>query len=64
MKGSEVTPSNVISLRRKPILVRDRPVYDLHATRRKMQPVSRAEYQGRCPKGVCILDWKPNKPAA
>lgn len=62
---TEETISNVVSIKRKPVLVLDRPVYELKATRRKMQPVSQEEYQGKCPNGVCVLNWRPtNKPAA
>jgi hypothetical protein len=65
MKTAEFTPSNVVSMIRKPTLVLDRPVYDLHSTRRRSQPVSQAEYAGKCPNGVCVVNWRPtNKPAA
>ncbi len=65
MKTAEITPSNVVSLRKKPVVVLDRPVYELNATRRKLQTVSQAEYEGKCPDGVCIVNWRPtNKPAA
>jgi len=66
MKTAELTPSNVVSMIRKPTLVLDRPVYDLHATRRRSQSVSQSEYAGKCPNGVCIVNWRPtnNKPAA
>jgi hypothetical protein len=65
MKTAELIPSNVVSMIRKPTLVLDRPVYDLNSTRRRSQFVSQAEYAGKCPNGICVVNWKPtNKPAA
>jgi len=65
MQTSLINVGNVVELRRKPILVLSSPVYEINATKRKSQVVSKEEYMGdKCGNGVCTLEWRPNKPAA
>jgi hypothetical protein len=65
MQTNLINVGNVVELRRKPTLVLNSPVYEINATKRKLQVVSKEEYMGdKCANGVCILEWKPNKPAA
>ena len=65
MDTNLVNVGNVVELRRKPTLVMDSPVFEINATRRKLQVVSNEEYSGeRCANGICAIEWKPNKPAA
>jgi hypothetical protein len=65
MQTNLINVGNVVELRRRPTLVLNTPVYEINATRRKSQVLSKDEYMGnKCANGVSTLEWKPNKPVA
>lgn len=62
--SAQLNVGNVVELRPLPVLIMDKPVYELPLIRRKLKVVIDEEYTGKCSGGVCILAWKPHKPAA
>jgi hypothetical protein len=65
MESMLIDVGNVVSLRRRPFAVMDKPVFQVNATRRRKHVVTQAQYSGESrPDGIYFITGKPNKPAA